>query len=104
MAFTHSDFTSNLTMMADWPSMTFSVPLTSYLASIVKCLRWLVPRGSLAKKRPTMGVAVGTVKSRASRARKRLSLLMGLAEGEDVLSGVGQAELAVMSRSGMQAA
>ena len=52
----------------------------------------------------TMSVAVGTVKSRASRARKRLSELMGLAEGEDVLSGVGQAELAVMSRSGMQAA
>ena len=51
-----------------------------------------------------MGVAVGTVKSRTSRARKRLSELMGLAEGEDVLSGVDQASLAVMGRSGMQAA
>lgn len=51
-----------------------------------------------------MGVAVGTVKSRTSRARKRLSDLMGLAEGEDVLSGVDQASLAVMGRSGMQAA
>jgi RNA polymerase sigma-70 factor, ECF subfamily len=52
----------------------------------------------------TMGVAVGTVKSRASRARKRLSELMGLAEGEDAFSGVDQASMAVMGRSGMQAA
>jgi len=52
----------------------------------------------------TMGVAVGTVKSRASRARKRLSGLMGLADGEDAFSGVDQASLAVMGRSGMQAA
>lgn len=52
----------------------------------------------------TMGVAVGTVKSRASRARKRLSDLMGLAEGEDAFSGVDQVGLAVMGRSGMQAA
>lgn len=51
-----------------------------------------------------MGVAVGTVKSRASRARRRLSDLMGLAEGEDAFSGVDQASLAVMTRSGMQAA
>lgn len=51
-----------------------------------------------------MGVAVGTVKSRTSRARKRLSELMGLAEGEDAFSGVDQASLAVMGRSGMQAA
>jgi RNA polymerase sigma-70 factor, ECF subfamily len=51
-----------------------------------------------------MGVAVGTVKSRASRARKKLSEMMGLAEGEDAFSGVDQAGLAVMSRSGMQAA
>lgn len=49
-------------------------------------------------------VAVGTVKSRASRARKRLSELMCLAEGEDAFSGVDQASLAVMGRSGMQAA
>ncbi len=52
----------------------------------------------------TMGVAVGTVKSRASRARKRLSELMGLADGEDAFSGVDQASMAVMGRSGMQAA
>jgi RNA polymerase sigma-70 factor, ECF subfamily len=52
----------------------------------------------------TMGVAVGTVKSRTSRARKRLSELMGLADGEDVFSGVDQASMAVMGRSGMQAA
>lgn len=51
-----------------------------------------------------MGVAIGTVKSRASRARKRLSDLMGLAEGEDAFSGVDQANMAVMGRSGMQAA
>lgn len=52
----------------------------------------------------TMGVAVGTVKSRASRARKRLSELMGLAEGEGMFSGVDQAGLGVLNRSGMQAA
>ena len=52
----------------------------------------------------TMGVAVGTVKSRTSRARKRLSELMGLADGEDAFSGVDQASMAVMGRSGMQAA
>lgn len=51
-----------------------------------------------------MGVAVGTVKSRTSRARKRLAELMGMAEGEDVLSGVDAATDAVMSRSGTQAA
>jgi len=52
----------------------------------------------------TMGVAVGTVKSRASRARKRLADLMGLAEGEDMFSGIDQASLAAIGRSGMQAA
>lgn len=51
-----------------------------------------------------MGVAIGTVKSRASRARKRLSELMGLVDGEDAFSGVDQISLAVMGRSGMQAA
>ncbi len=51
-----------------------------------------------------MGVAVGTVKSRTSRARKRLSELMGLAEGEDVLAGVDGATMAVLGRSGAQAA
>jgi len=51
-----------------------------------------------------MGVAVGTVKSRTSRARKRLSELMHLAEGEEVLSGHDGVTLAVMGRSGVQAA
>ena len=51
-----------------------------------------------------MGVAVGTVKSRTSRARKRLADLMGLAEGEDVLAGGTSITDAVMGRSGMQAA
>lgn len=51
-----------------------------------------------------MSVAVGTVKSRASRARKRLAELMGLAEGEDVMSGVDQASLAVVNGNGVQAA
>ena len=51
-----------------------------------------------------MGVAIGTVKSRTSRARKRLATLMGLAEGEDVLSGVDGAGLAVVNRNGVQAA
>ena len=49
----------------------------------------------------TIGVAVGTVKSRTSRARKRLTELMGLAEGEPVLDDVSDG---VMPRSGMQAA
>lgn len=52
----------------------------------------------------TMGVAVGTVKSRASRARKRLADLMGFAEGENALPGVDQALVAAMGRTGMQAA
>ncbi len=52
----------------------------------------------------TMGVAVGTVKSRTSRARKRLADLMGMAEGEGVLEGVGSATDGVMARSGAQAA
>jgi RNA polymerase sigma-70 factor (ECF subfamily) len=34
-----------------------------------------------------MGIAPGTVKSRTSRARKRLADLMGLAEGESALIG-----------------
>ncbi|GGE23489.1 RNA polymerase sigma-70 factor, ECF subfamily [Gemmobacter megaterium] len=45
-----------------------------------------------------MGVAVGTVKSRASRARKRLAELMGLAEGEDMLPRADGATAAVLSR------
>jgi RNA polymerase sigma-70 factor (ECF subfamily) len=52
----------------------------------------------------TMGVAVGTVKSRTNRARKRLSELMGLADGEHSFTGVDQAILGVMCRSGIQAA
>ncbi len=52
----------------------------------------------------TMGVAVGTVKSRANRARARLSELMGLAEGETPLSDTDGATQAVLGRSGMQAA
>ena len=51
-----------------------------------------------------MGVAAGTVKSRTNRARKRLADLMGLAEGEDVLLGVDGNTMAVMGRSGQQAA
>ncbi len=51
-----------------------------------------------------MGVAVGTVKSRTSRARKRLAELMGLAEGEQVLDGLDKATSGVSGRSGMQAA
>lgn len=51
-----------------------------------------------------MGVAVGTVKSRASRARKRLGLLMGLAEGEGVMNGMDQISLAAMGQGGGRAA
>lgn len=51
-----------------------------------------------------MGVAVGTVKSRTSRARKRLADLMGMAEGEEIGTGVDGALQAVMGRSGVQAA
>jgi RNA polymerase sigma-70 factor, ECF subfamily len=43
-----------------------------------------------------MGVASGTVKSRASRARARLAALLGLAEGEDMFSGVDGATRAVV--------
>ena len=46
-----------------------------------------------------MGVATGTVKSRANRARKRLSQLLGLAEGEGMFSGIDAATEAVISRS-----
>lgn len=47
-----------------------------------------------------MGVAVGTVKSRASRARKRLAELLHLEDGEDMFSGTDAATQAVVSRSG----
>lgn len=52
----------------------------------------------------TMGVAVGTVKSRTSRARARLAQLMGMTPGEGLFEGVDQATLAAMGQSGDQAA
>ena len=51
-----------------------------------------------------MGVAVGTAKSRANRARAKLCDILGLAEGEDILAEQSGATLAVMGRSGIQAA
>ena len=45
-----------------------------------------------------MGVAVGTVKSRASRARRRLTELLHLDEGEDLFSGTDGATRAVVLR------
>lgn len=51
-----------------------------------------------------MGVAVGTAKSRANRARARLCELMGMAPGEDILGNEVGTTLAVMGRSGFQAA
>lgn len=51
-----------------------------------------------------MGVATGTVKSRASRARKRLAELLNLGEGEDLFSGTDGATTAVISRSTISAA
>lgn len=47
----------------------------------------------------TMGVAVGTVKSRASRARRRLAELLHLADGEDMFSGTDGATQAVVLRA-----
>jgi RNA polymerase sigma-70 factor (ECF subfamily) len=46
-----------------------------------------------------MGVAIGTVKSRASRARKRLSELLHLEDGEDMFSGTDKVTQAVVLRS-----
>ncbi|KEP70345.1 RNA polymerase sigma factor [Thioclava sp. BHET1] len=51
-----------------------------------------------------MNVAVGTVKSRANRARARLCEMLELEEGEDILSGSDRNSLAVMGRSGVAAA
>lgn len=50
-----------------------------------------------------LGVAVGTVKSRANRARARLAELLHLDEGEDILSQADAGSLAVMGRSGAAA-
>lgn len=50
-----------------------------------------------------MGVAIGTVKSRANRARARLAELLHLENGEDPLS-IDTTSMAVMGRSGIAAA
>lgn len=50
------------------------------------------------------GVAVGTVKSRVNRARARLCELLGLQAGEDPISGADGATIAVLGKSGVQAA
>lgn len=47
-----------------------------------------------------MGVATGTAKSRANRARARLAELLQLAAGEDILAAPSGATLAVMGMSG----
>ncbi|MGO4909618.1 RNA polymerase sigma factor [Pseudorhodobacter sp. W20_MBD10_FR17] len=51
-----------------------------------------------------IGTAVGTVKSRTNRARKRLAELMGLVDGEDAMPSGDAASLAMMGQSGVQAA
>jgi RNA polymerase sigma-70 factor (ECF subfamily) len=50
------------------------------------------------------GVAVGTVKSRANRARQRLCDMLGLRSGEDPVADMDGPTRAVMSLSGIQAA
>lgn len=50
------------------------------------------------------GVAIGTVKSRVNRARARLCDILGLAEGEDPVSGAAAATMAVVGAAGDQAA
>lgn len=47
-----------------------------------------------------MGVAPGTVKSRASRARRRLAELMQLEEGEELFSGTDAVTASVLNRPG----
>ena len=51
-----------------------------------------------------IGIAEGTVKSRASRARARLCALLGMREGEHMLDDPDGSTTAVMSRSRTQAA
>jgi RNA polymerase sigma-70 factor (ECF subfamily) len=50
-----------------------------------------------------MGVAAGTVKSRASRARRRLAELLHLEDGEDLFTGTDRATRAVVLRSAVAA-
>lgn len=50
-----------------------------------------------------MGVAIGTVKSRASRARRRLAELLQLEDGEDMFSGTDGATQAVVLRAAVAA-
>ena len=50
------------------------------------------------------GVAIGTVKSRANRARARVCELLKLEPGEDPISGQGGADLAVFSDAPTNAA
>ncbi len=52
----------------------------------------------------TMGVAVGTVKSRANRARARLAELLGLENGENVMADIDSTTLAVLGKSETAAA
>lgn len=51
-----------------------------------------------------MGVAKGTAKSRASRARGRLAELLGLKEGEDLVAKADGGVLAVLTGVGVKAA
>lgn len=50
------------------------------------------------------GVAAGTVKSRASRARAKLCVLLGMAVGEDPLPGGNAEHMAAIAQSGNEAA
>jgi RNA polymerase sigma-70 factor (ECF subfamily) len=52
----------------------------------------------------TMGVAVGTVKSRTSRARARLAQLMGMSPGEALFEALGGSGVAAPGQPGDQAA
>ena len=50
----------------------------------------------------TMGVAVGTVKSRVSRARRTLAVMLGLAGGETVVPMPDAAQTAVLTQGAAQ--